>query len=110
LEEERKRQEGTIAKQASEIEVFKNVKEKYKDELKRRIDVNEAQREELGRLCALYLMNSSFVRAQHRARRAWSHGERSPLNMDVQCIRRLENTASYRVCDAVSFDLGFVQE
>jgi hypothetical protein len=55
-------------------------------------------------------MNWSFVRVRHQARHAWSDGERSPFNMDVQCIHRLENAGSYRVCDAVSFDLGFVQE
>jgi hypothetical protein len=55
-------------------------------------------------------MNWSFARVRHQVRRAWSNGERSSLNMDVQCIRRLENAASYRACDSVSFDLGFVQE
>jgi hypothetical protein len=47
---------------------------------------------------------------RHQVRHAWSDGERWPLNMDVQCIRDLENAASHRVCDTVSFDLGFVQE
>jgi hypothetical protein len=60
-------------------------------------------------LCTLF-DELGFVCARHQARRAWSDGEHSPLNMDVQCIHRLENAASHRVCDAVSFDLGFVQE
>jgi hypothetical protein len=57
-----------------------------------------------------YLMNGNFVHERHQTRCAWSDGEPSPLNMDVRCIRRLENAASDRVCDTVSFDLGFVQE
>jgi hypothetical protein len=50
LEGERNRQEGTIAKQASEIKVFKNARKKCEDELKCNTEVNEAQRAELGRL------------------------------------------------------------
>jgi hypothetical protein len=50
LERERNSQEGTIAKRASQIEVFKNATKKCKDELKRSTEANEAQKEELGRL------------------------------------------------------------
>jgi hypothetical protein len=50
LEVERNRQEGTIAKQASEIEVFKNATKKWEDELKRSTEANGSQREELGQL------------------------------------------------------------
>jgi septal ring factor EnvC (AmiA/AmiB activator) len=48
LEAERNRQEEIIAKQASEIEVFKNATNKYEKELTRRTEANEAQRGELG--------------------------------------------------------------
>jgi chromosome segregation ATPase len=50
LERERNRQEGTIAKQASKIEVFKNETKECEDELKRSTEANEAQRGELTRL------------------------------------------------------------
>jgi hypothetical protein len=47
---ERNKPEGIIAKQASEIEVFKNATKKCENELKRSTEANEAQRGELGRL------------------------------------------------------------
>jgi hypothetical protein len=50
LEGERNRQEGTIAKQASEIEGLKDAKKKCEDELKHSAEANEAQRRELGQL------------------------------------------------------------
>jgi hypothetical protein len=53
LEGERNRQEGTVAKQASEIEVFKSATKKCEDELKRSTEANEAQRRELTRMIIL---------------------------------------------------------
>jgi hypothetical protein len=50
LEGERNRQEGIIAKQASELDVFKNATKKCENELKRATEANEAQMEELGKL------------------------------------------------------------
>jgi hypothetical protein len=50
LERERNRQEGTIAKQASEIEVLKNATKKCENELKRSTEANKAQRGELAQL------------------------------------------------------------
>jgi hypothetical protein len=46
---ERNRQEGTIAKQVLEIKVFKNAMKRYEGEQKRTTEMNEAQREELGK-------------------------------------------------------------
>jgi hypothetical protein len=50
LEGERNRKKGTIAKQASEFEAFKNAAKKCEDELKRSSEANEAQRGELAQL------------------------------------------------------------
>jgi hypothetical protein len=50
LEGERDRQEGTIARQALEIEGLKDAKKKSEDELRRSAEANEAQRRELGQL------------------------------------------------------------
>jgi hypothetical protein len=50
LEGERNRQKGTITRQASEIEGFRNAKRKWEDELKRSTEANEAHKEELAQL------------------------------------------------------------
>jgi hypothetical protein len=50
LKREKNRPEGTIAQQASEIEVCKDATKKCENELKRSTEANEAQRGELGRL------------------------------------------------------------
>jgi chromosome segregation ATPase len=50
LEGERTRQEETIAKQALEIEVFKNTTKECEDKLRCSTDANEGQREQLPQL------------------------------------------------------------
>jgi predicted nucleic acid-binding Zn-ribbon protein len=50
LERERNRQEGTITRQALEIDGFRNARKTWEDELKRSTEANEAHKEELAQL------------------------------------------------------------